>query len=95
MQSLLILLGPALFAASIYMTLGRIIAALDAQQRSLVPLRWQTRLFVLGDVFSFLTQSAGGGIQAQGNESAMRTGSNIIVAGLCIQVLFFGQYLDT
>lgn len=58
-QSVLLLLGPTLFAASIYMTLGRIIRLLDAGQYSLVPARWITKLFVLGDVLSFFAQGAG------------------------------------
>ena len=94
MQSLLILLGPALFAASIYMTLGRIISALDAQHHSLVTVKWQTRLFVLGDVLAFLTQMGGGGIQASGTEAMFKVGEKITVAGLFIQILFFGTFLS-
>ena len=59
MQSLLILLGPALYAASIYMVLGRLIRLLDAHHHSLVRTKWLTKLFVTGDVLSFLTQGAG------------------------------------
>jgi len=59
MQTLLILLAPALFAASIYMVLGRLIRLLRAEQYSLVRINWLTKVFVLGDVLSFLAQSAG------------------------------------
>ncbi|RAH70016.1 uncharacterized protein BO66DRAFT_438720 [Aspergillus aculeatinus CBS 121060] len=38
-----LLLTPALFAASVYMTLGRVIRALHAQKFSLLPLTWLTR----------------------------------------------------
>jgi hypothetical protein len=58
-QSLLLLLAPALFAATIYMTLGRIIHRLNAGQHSVIPLRWLTKIFVTGDVISFLTQMGG------------------------------------
>jgi hypothetical protein len=73
------------------MVLGRIIAGLDASRLSLVPMRWQTRLFVCGDVLSFLTQMAGGGIQASGSLSGMHTGEKIIIVGLFMQIVFFGE----
>jgi hypothetical protein len=55
----LILLGPALYAASIYMVLGRLIVYLDAQEHSLVRVSWMTKIFVTGDVISFLMQCGG------------------------------------
>jgi hypothetical protein len=42
MQSLLILLGPALLAASIYMVLGRLIRMLDAGKYGLIRTNWMT-----------------------------------------------------
>lgn len=94
-QSLLILLGPALYAASIYMTLGRIILAVRAPHLSIIPTRWQTRLFVCGDVVAFLTQMAGGRIQASGNgnESTINIGEDTILAGLWLQIVFFGFFV--
>lgn len=59
MQSALILIAPAFLAASIYMTLGRIITMLQAEQYSIIPLRWLTKIFVAGDVLSFLMQASG------------------------------------
>jgi hypothetical protein len=59
-QSILILVAPALFAASIYMELGRIIRLTDGGSRSLINTRWLTKIFVGGDVFSFLMQGSGG-----------------------------------
>ncbi|SPJ88924.1 related to protein RTA1 [Fusarium torulosum] len=59
MQTLLLLLAPALFAASIYMILGRLIRALDAEHLSLIRTRWLTKLFVLGDILSFVVQGIG------------------------------------
>jgi hypothetical protein len=58
-QSLLTLLAPTLFAASIYMILGRIIRLTDGEQHSLIRARWLTKVFVGGDVLSFLAQSGG------------------------------------
>ena len=58
-QSLLLLLGPALFAASIYMVLGRMINLLEAGHLSMIRPNWLTKVFVTGDVLSFLAQSGG------------------------------------
>lgn len=58
-QTLLILLAPALMAASIYMVLGRLIRLLDAHEYAIVRTTWLTKIFVVGDVLSFMTQSAG------------------------------------
>lgn len=59
MQTLLMLLAPALFAASIYMILGRLIRVLDAEHFSIIRTRWLTKIFVLGDVLSFAVQGIG------------------------------------
>jgi hypothetical protein len=59
MQSLLILIAPALFAASIYIILGRIILMVDGERYCVVRLKWLTKMFVTGDVLSFLLQGAG------------------------------------
>jgi len=59
MQTLLLLVAPALFAASIYMALGRIILLVDGEDRSIIKKRWLTKIFVAGDVLSFVLQGAG------------------------------------
>jgi RTA1 like protein len=59
LQAILLLIAPALFAASIYMELGYIILVVDGEKRSLVKEKYLTKLFVIGDVFSFLVQSTG------------------------------------
>jgi hypothetical protein len=94
-QSLLILLGPALFAASIYMTLSRIIHSTHNESLAMLPIRWQTRLFVMGDVLAFLTQMLGGGLQAVGTLAFLHTGEKIILAGLLVQIVFFGCFIAT
>ncbi|OJJ68059.1 hypothetical protein ASPBRDRAFT_160887 [Aspergillus brasiliensis CBS 101740] len=93
MQAILILLAPPLYAATIYMTLGRLIAYLDAERLSLVPIRWLTAVFVTGDVLSFLLQGAGGGIMASGTLSGMTTGENVIMGGLAVQLIFFSVFV--
>ncbi|KAH7139637.1 RTA1 like protein-domain-containing protein [Dactylonectria estremocensis] len=93
-QTLLPLLGPALFAASIYMILGRLIRILNAERLSFVRTKWLTKIFVLGDVLSFAVQCIGGGILAgAGSKSAVDRGQNVLLFGLGIQILFFGCFI--
>ncbi|KAL4925655.1 RTA1 domain-containing protein [Aspergillus undulatus] len=92
-QTLFLLLAPALLAASIYMLLGRIILVLKAESHAFLKKTWLTKVFVTGDVLSFVLQGAGGGIQSSGDVDNYKTGEHIIVAGLFIQVFFFGFFM--
>lgn len=92
-QNVFLLLGPTLFAASVYMTLGRIIRSVHAEKHSLVRINWLTKIFVMGDVVSFLVQGGASGLMATGNNVKMA--SNIVVAGLVIQVVMFGLFIVT
>ncbi|KAF7171505.1 hypothetical protein CNMCM5623_003833 [Aspergillus felis] len=94
-QTLFLLLAPALLAASIYMFLGRIILVLQAESHALMKKKWLTKVFVTGDVLSFFLQGAGGGIQSSGSLESMKTGEHIIVGGLVIQILFFAFFILT
>ncbi|KAF5676498.1 Rtm1p [Fusarium circinatum] len=78
-QAIPILVAPALFAASIYMILGRLIRTLDAVHLSLVPVQWVTRLFVTGDVIAFTLQAGGGGVQSGGTLDMSRTAVMLIL----------------
>ncbi|KAJ6120884.1 hypothetical protein N7523_005164 [Penicillium sp. IBT 18751x] len=93
LQSVLILLAPPLYAASVYMVLGRLVTYLQAENSSLVPVKWMTKLFVAGDIFSFMLQSAGGGLMAGSSSSMRTTGSNVVIGGLVVQLLFFGFFV--
>jgi hypothetical protein len=93
-QSLLILLAPILFAASIYMILGRLIRLTNGAAYSLIRLSWITKIFVAGDVFCFLMQSTGGGLLAKAdNQDDFDMGENIILGGLVLQILVFGFFV--
>jgi hypothetical protein len=94
-QAILILVAPALYAASIYMILGRLIAAIHAEELSIIPLRWMTKIFVIGDVFSFLLQAGGGGIQSAGTMKMYELGEKIIIVGLFVQIAMFSFFLGT
>lgn len=58
-QAILLLVAPALFAATIYMELGRIISVVDGEGHVMIRKEWMTKLFVTGDVLSFFLQGGG------------------------------------
>jgi hypothetical protein len=92
-QAILLLVAPALFAATIYMELGRIITLIVGEGRALISRKWMTKIFVIGDVLSFVLQGGGGGYQSAGSLSALRLGTKIIIVGLFVQLAFFGAFL--
>jgi hypothetical protein len=53
-----------------------------------------TALYNLITMFT-LTQTIGGGIQSSGSLDSMKFGEHIIVAGLFVQILFFGFFIIT
>ncbi|KAF5579173.1 rta1 domain protein [Fusarium subglutinans] len=94
LQSLLLLLGPTMLAASIYMSLGKLIKSLGADDYSLVPIEFLTNTFVIGDVISFLAQSAGGGMLTKAKSKGdQKMGQNIIILGLAVQIYFFAFFI--
>lgn len=90
-QSVLLLVAPALYAGSIYMLFGRLLRAMECQKLMLVSSRFGSAIFVTGDVFSFLLQSSGGGLMAK--EDGRKTGTRLVIAGLIVQVVFFGFFI--
>lgn len=80
--SILALVALALFAASIYMILGRIIRLLHAEHRSLIKVGRLTKIFVLSDVLSFQVQSAGAAILASKMRGTVHTGQILIIVAL-------------
>jgi hypothetical protein len=56
-------LAPVLFAASLYMTVARIIRLTGGEKYSLVSPQWTTKIFVTCDVLTFLVQVGGTYIQ--------------------------------
>jgi hypothetical protein len=93
MQTLLLLVAPALFAASIYMILGRLMRVIGAEHHSLIPIKWLTKVFVTGDVLSFVLQGAGGGIMSSGTLDMMHLGEHVVIGGLWVQIAFFSMFV--
>ncbi|KAI1407152.1 RTA1-domain-containing protein [Hypoxylon sp. FL1857] len=87
MQTLLILAAPPFLAATIYMTLGRITIALDAQRHSWIKPSWITKIYVLIDLGCIVTQLVGSAILASGDPSAIRNSKTILLAGLITQIV--------
>ena len=88
-QNMFLLVAPSLFAATIYMVLGRIIRLLNAGHHSMVKVTRLTKYFVIGDAICFLAQGQGGGLQAVGKPLFTSLGRWIVVGGLVLQVLVF------
>ncbi|KAJ3497952.1 hypothetical protein NLG97_g1497 [Lecanicillium saksenae] len=93
LQSIFLLLAPILFAASLYMTLGRVIRAVDGEEYSIVRSKWITAIFVTGDVVSFMIQGGGAGMLVKADSASSHDlGQNIIIGGLIFQILIFGIF---
>lgn len=68
---------------------------LRGEHLSYVPVKYMTFTFVMGDVLSFILQGAGGGVMTSGSASLLSVGQWIIVAGLGVQLVFFGAFIIT
>jgi hypothetical protein len=89
-QSTLILVAPILFAASVYMILGRLILRTNSASYSIVRAKWVTKIFVTGDILCFFIQAGGAGMLVSANDAAgFKRGENIILGGLILQILIF------
>lgn len=90
---MLILASAPLLAATIYMALGRLIRGLDAVEHAFLSPRWTTKIYVLIDIGSFVTQMMGTAMQASGDAEGARTGNTIVVAGLGVQLGAFTIFI--
>ncbi|KAH7010956.1 RTA1 like protein-domain-containing protein [Macrophomina phaseolina] len=90
LNTVLPLMAPALFAASMYMVLGHIIRQTEGEELALVRASWRTKILLLGDVLSGVTQAIGGVMltRATSNSDTER-GESLIAIGLVIQLAFF------
>lgn len=93
LQSFFILIAPALFAASIYMTLGRIVRCVKGEHHSIVRITWVTKAFVIGDILSFMVQGNAAGLMFK--PATQKIGQIIVIFGLFIQVISFGLFFLT
>ncbi|KAI9671855.1 MAG: hypothetical protein M1831_003383 [Alyxoria varia] len=93
-QTTTLLVAPVLFAATIYMLLGRIARQVEGGADCLI-IRpsWLTKLFVGGDILAFLAQGGGGGLLASKDTTVRDTGKYIICGGLFFQLIYFGLFI--
>ncbi|KAK5168099.1 uncharacterized protein LTR77_006667 [Saxophila tyrrhenica] len=94
-QSVLLLLAPALFAASVYMHLGRVVMMSEGDHALFIRRTWMTKIFVGGDVLSFLMQCSGAGFLVSDDSDQISMGKNLVLGGLGLQLLFFGFFVVT
>lgn len=92
-QMMLILGSAPLLAASIYMTLGRYICALDAEHHAIIRTRWLTKIYVAMDVISFVCQIMGSAAQASGDANDMEKGIHLVLGGLAFQLVAFQSFI--
>jgi hypothetical protein len=92
-QSVFILLGPALFAASVYMVLARIIQSVHGEKYSIVPLKWLTKTFITCDIATFVLQAAASGMMV--SSSLASIGKGVVITGLALQVVSFSLFVVT
>ncbi|KAK3293856.1 RTA1 like protein-domain-containing protein [Chaetomium fimeti] len=92
-QNAFILIAPVFFAASIYMTLSRVIRSVGGERHALFKLRWLTRIFVTGDILALLIQSGAAGLMIV--DSMASIGEIAIIGGLIFHIIIFGVFCVT
>lgn len=92
-SSTLIVVAPALFAATLYMVYGRLITEVDGGKHSPIRATIVTKLFVSFDVLSFIMQASGGAMFAMNGANSATTGKYLMMAGLIIQIIAFAGFL--
>lgn len=75
------------------MVLGRIIRSIKGEAYSLIPIRWLTTTFVMGDVLSFTVQGSAAPLMAA--QTNPRVAEGLIVGGLFIQIVIFTFFIAT
>ena len=93
-QNIFILLPPVLFAATIYMCLGRLVCLLRAENYSLIRPSRLTKTFVGFDILSFVVQgnSAPFSALADRNPIFPKLGQALVLVGLVIQLVAFSIF---
>ncbi|KAI4720067.1 RTA1-domain-containing protein [Aureobasidium sp. EXF-10727] len=94
LQALLLTPAPIFLAATMYMTLGRVIVALESDKdHTLIRPRWLSKIFVLFDIICFLVQIGGIGMQCTTSLSVQKTGRTVTIIGLVLQLVIFAFFI--
>ncbi|KAL6916404.1 hypothetical protein FSST1_007899 [Fusarium sambucinum] len=95
LQNVLLLAGTPFLAATIYMSLRRVAAALESEHLSFLSLRWLTKLYVLIDIGCIVSQFIGAIIPASGDPDAIVKGRIILISGLVVQLVALSIFITT
>ncbi|KAG8924407.1 hypothetical protein FRC00_005177 [Tulasnella sp. 408] len=89
-----LVVAPAFLAANDYMIIGRVMSFVGSEY-GLINHNKITKIFVGADVLEILTQAGGAALLAgaQGNIDRMKKARDLLLAGLSLQVVTFGQFL--
>lgn len=81
------IIAPVFLTAAMYTILGLVISFLGSQYSRVQP-KTYLKIFISADVFSLVVQAAGGGIASTANtDSSTKSGSNIMLAGIFLQLV--------
>lgn len=98
MQTVLILVAPAVMAAACYMAFGRLVLwVVPVKEQTFrhlwAPVRRLTPTFVAFDVLSFLVQVAGAAMLTSAEDAAgVDSGRRVVLLGLLVQIVCFGFF---
>lgn len=93
MQSVFLVMPPAFFAATLYMSYTRLVRSLAREDCSLIPSRLSTRIFLWADITCINVQGCGAGLLPSDTPAAAEAGQYILVAGLVLHIVVFGCFL--
>lgn len=76
-----------------YMLYARIVRAVGREAQSPASLRWATRIFIAGDLVCLNVQSSGGGLLGNDDARVVQIGTDVVIAGLALQVGVFVGFI--
>lgn len=92
-QNLLILGMAPLIAATVYMSLGRFIKALDLRQHMAISPKLTTTFYIIVDIGCFGTQVVGSVTPASGDPEGIKLGRSLIIGGLIAQLVALSFFI--
>ena len=94
LQICVIILGPTVICAALYLTIKHTALSLSPSL-SRFPPKWYPLFFLPADVSCLLVQAIGGALAAaagQDNETLLNHGNRAIIAGICLQVVVLSLF---
>lgn len=93
LYSLLNIPAPVFISMTLYLSLGRIIRAFEAQDHASLGPKAITAIFVINDIICFCLQIAGVGLQATTDSHVREIGGHVVLAGMIFQILVFAWFV--